>query len=53
MLQQSQLSHEEIKYGRQGIIKIKPMMVKYNQKKINYPSEKNDGKKLEKNNLIN
>ena len=29
------------------------MMVKYNWEKINYPSEKNDGKKLEKNNLIN
>ena len=33
------------------ITKIKPFINKYNWKGINFPSEKNDWKKLEKNNL--
>ena len=44
------LSHEEIKIGPQRITKIKPTINKYNWEGINYPSEKDDWKKIEKNN---
>ena len=33
------------------IIKIKPYIDKYNWEEINFPSEKDDRKKIEKNNL--
>ena len=33
------------------ITKFKPLIDKYNWKRINYPSEKDDQKKFEKNNL--
>ena len=35
----------------QTIIKIKPFISKYNWEGINYPSEKDEWKKIEKNNL--
>ena len=43
------LNHEEIKRDPQRIKKIKPFINKYNCKEINFSSEKNDWKKLEKN----
>ena len=45
------LNHEEIKRDLQRIIKIKPFINKYNWQGINFPSEKNDWKKSEKNNV--
>ena len=45
------LNHEEIKRDLQRIIKIKPFINKYNWQGINFPSEKNDWKKFEKNNV--
>ena len=43
------LKYEEIKKDRQKITKIKPFINKYNWVGINYPSEKDDWKKCEKN----
>ena len=45
------LNHEEIKKDPQRITKIKPFMNKYNWEGINFPSEKDDWKKCEKNNV--
>ena len=45
------LNHEEIKKDTQRITKIKPFANKYNWKGINFPSEKHDWKKIEKNNV--
>ena len=45
------LNHEEIKKHSERIIKIKPFINKYNWKGITFPSEKDDWKKFEKNNL--
>ena len=42
---------EQIKKYLQGITKIKLFIEKFNWERINYPSEKGDQKKLEKNNL--
>ena len=46
------LNHEEIKKDPQRITKIKPFINnnKYNWEGINFPSEKDDWKKFEKNN---
>ena len=44
------LNHEEIGKNPERITKIKPLLCKYNWKGINFPSEKNDWKKIEKNN---
>ena len=43
------LNYEEIKKDWQRITKIKPFINKYNCVGINYPSEKDDWKKCEKN----
>ena len=45
------LNQEEIKKDTQRIIKIKSFTNKYNWERINYQSEEDDWKKLEKNNL--
>ena len=45
------LNHEEIKKDPQRITKIELFINKFNWKGINYPSEKVDWKKFEKNNL--
>ena len=45
------LNHEEIRKDQQRIAKIKAFIGKCNWKGINYPSEKDYWKKLEKNNL--
>ena len=45
------LNYEEIKKDPQGITKIKPFINKYNWERINYPSEKDDWEKFEKNNV--
>ena len=45
------LNYQEIKKDRQRITKIKPFINKYNQEGINLPSEKDDWKKIEKNNV--
>ena len=45
------LNHEEIKNILQRITKIKPFLNKYKREGINFPSEKNDWKKYEKNNV--
>ena len=45
------LSHEEVKKDPQKITKIKFIINKYNWEGINFPSEKDDLKKFEKNNL--
>ena len=47
-----ELTYEEIKKDPQRITKIKPFINKYNWEGINYPSEKNDWKKFEKNVII-
>ena len=44
------LNYEEIKKDPRRITKIKPFINKYNWKGINFPSEKYDWKKIEKNN---
>ena len=46
------LNYEEIKKDPQRILKIKPFINKCNREEINYPSEKDDRKKFEKNNVI-
>ena len=45
------LNHEEIKKDLKRIKKIKLFINKYNWEGINFPSEKNDAKKFEKNNV--
>ena len=45
------LNYDEIKIGSQGITKIKPFIDKQNWKGINFPSEKDDWKKFERNNV--
>ena len=45
------LNHEEIAKHSQRISKIKPFINKYNWKEKNFPSEKDDWKKIEKNNV--
>ena len=45
------LNHEEIKNDPQDITKIKPFINKYNWEGINFPSEKDEWKKIEKNNV--
>ena len=45
------LHYEEIKIDPQRITKIKSFINNYNWEGINYPSEKDDCKKSEKNNL--
>ena len=47
----SRVNHEEIKRDPQRITKIKPFMNKYNWEVINFPLEKDDWKKFEKNNV--
>ena len=44
------LNYEEIKKDPQRITKIKPLISEYNSKGINFPSEKDDWEKSEKNN---
>ena len=44
-------NHKEIGKRSERITKIKSFINKYNRKGINFPSEKNDWKKFEKNNL--
>ena len=43
------LIHEEIQKDPQRTTKIEPFIDKYNWQGINYPSEKDDWKKIEKN----
>ena len=45
------LNLEEIKRDPQRISKLKPFMNKYNWEGINHPSEKDDWKNIDKNNL--
>ena len=45
------LNHEEIRKDPQRITKIKPPINKYDREGIIFPSEKNDWKKFEKNNV--
>ena len=45
------LNHVEIKKDQQRITRIKSFLNKYNWERINCPSEKDDWKKFEKNNL--
>ena len=45
------LNHEEIKKDPQKTTKIKPFINRYNWEGINFPSEKDDWKKFEKNNV--
>ena len=45
------LNHEEIKKDLQRIKKIKPFINKYNCEGINIPSEKDDWKKFQRNNV--
>ena len=46
------LNHEEVRKDPRGITKIKPFIDKYNWEGINYPSEKDNWKKFEKNNRL-
>ena len=45
------LNHEEIGKNPERITKIKPFINKYNWQGINFPSEKDDWKKIEKSNV--
>ena len=45
------LNHEEIKKNPQRIRKTKPFINTYNWKGIKFPSEKDDWKKIQKNNV--
>ena len=45
------LNYEQIKKALQQITKTKPFISKYNWEGINFPSEKDDWKKFEKNNV--
>ena len=47
----SKLNHEEIGKHAEEITKIKPFMNKYKWERINFPSEKDDWKIFEKNNV--
>ena len=46
------LNHEKIKKFLQRITKIKPFINRYNWEEINFPLEKGDWKKFEKNSVI-
>ena len=45
------LNHEELNRDPQTITKIETFISKYNREGINLPSEKDDWKKFEKNNI--
>ena len=45
------LNHEEIGKNPERITKIEPFINKYNWQGINFPSEKDDWKKIEKSNV--
>ena len=45
------LNHEQIGKHPEKITKMKPFINKYNLEKVNFPSEKDDWKKFEKNNV--
>ena len=45
------LNHEKTRKHPERITRIKPFINKYKEEGINYPSEKDDWKKFEKNNL--
>ena len=45
------LNHEEIKKNLKRIAKIKPFINKYNWEGMHFPSEKDDWKTFEKNNV--
>ena len=45
------LNYEELGKYAKRIIKVKPFINKYKQEGINFPSEKDDRKKIEKNNV--
>ena len=45
------MNHEEIGKNPKRITKIKPSINKYQWKGIHFPSEKDDWKKIEKNNV--
>ena len=45
------LNHEEIEKDPQRLTKIKPFINKYGCKRIDFPSEKDNWKKFEKNNI--
>ena len=45
------LNYEEVRKDLQRITKIKPFVNKYNSEEINFLSEKDDWKKIEKNNV--
>ena len=45
------LNYEEIKKDRQKVTKTKPFTNKYDWEGVNCPSEKDDQKKIEKNNV--
>ena len=47
------LNYEEIKKDPQRITKIKPFINKYNWEGINFPSQKDDWKKLRKTSALN
>ena len=47
------LNYEEIKKDPQRKTKIKPFINKFNWEEINFPSEKDDWKKIEKKNCKN
>ena len=49
----SRIKSWKIKEHPERIIKIKPFISKYNWEGINYPSGKDDWKKIEKHNLTN
>ena len=46
------MNYEEIKKDSQRITKIKPFINKHNWQGINFPSEKDDWKKIDKNNVL-
>ena len=46
-----ELNHKEIKKDPQGITKTIPFINRYNRKKVNFSSEKDGWKKIEKNNV--
>ena len=45
------LNHGEIKKDPQRITKVKPFINKYNWERVNFPSEKDNWKKITKNNV--
>ena len=46
------MNYEEIKKHSQRITKIKPFINKHKWQGINFPSEKDDWKKIDKNNVL-